>query len=388
MKKSMLNIVAVAILGVTAVTFHGCKKDPAEIANKTRVMGNVSGDELREFENYTPDETIIEDKLLMINNCVNDPVAYPMPNMELKEAVWFLEAYFNLGVCRWQEYSCEYADKKETYSIEIPHANGWEEEEDVFLDGQQLQSAYRTLLQNIVADICPEYAINFGDVFVQDVNEDGVTLGLEICYGQKCGDCKPIEDPYPCSGHMPYRGTLIATDMSTTAVKYPTDLPNPYFKYFANNFRDSEVKDTGMTNVLMQKRIMQVPMGIRKPDLWAYTNGTSLLQQHYFELHVYTAGGYVDFDIDFYNYNSQIWSYDYGTTYRNHIWNVLLPQAVAQGLTPAGSIPLEVECKLKHATNISLPTTGTVWHSFGLVRTCTYFVNPCFMYNDDVAFVP
>ena len=277
MKKVLVSgIITATIIAVAGVIFYACKKDPAEIANKTRVMGNVSGDELREFENYTPSETIIEEKLMMINNCVNDPDANPMLDMELKEAVWFLEAYFNIGVCQKQEYPCKYVDKEMTYSIEIPHANGWEEGEDVFLDGQQLQSAYRTLLQNIVADVCFEYAINFGDVFVQAVNEDVVTLGLEICYGPRDEIGEDMPNPPPPGS------TLKIVSPTFSPVHYPGNQNDTYTYNISDLAVVSDkaastcveyVQEKGMSLTLNQERTWLIPTGTQDaPCNTAFSN--------------------------------------------------------------------------------------------------------------------
>jgi hypothetical protein len=54
---------------------------------------------------------------------------------------------------------------------------------EIMLDGVLLQTQYRSLLQTIVSEICSEYAINFGDVYVQSVTAGSVVLGMEICYG-------------------------------------------------------------------------------------------------------------------------------------------------------------------------------------------------------------
>jgi len=153
---------AVIALVVAGGLFYACNKDPENSIRGSKMMGNLGASSLQEYENYTPSETIIEGKLLLINNCVNNPDAV-MPNMELKEAVFFLEAYFQLGVCQWQEYAPESVDARQTYFMEIPisTSNG-----EIILDGVVLSQQYRSLLTTIVTTIFSEYAVNIGDVFV------------------------------------------------------------------------------------------------------------------------------------------------------------------------------------------------------------------------------
>ena len=179
----LLKNIIIGIIGVVVVAgaFYACQKDQ-DILQKSN--GLPADDELWELELYTPDENTVSDKLLMFTNYMNEPTAYPMPDMEIKEAIWYAEAFFNLGICDKQEYAAEFYDLRETYEIEISFV---ENGEGVFLDGEVLQSAYRDLLLSIKANICDEYAINFGDVYVSAISSEPnkAVLCLTTVHGKK-----------------------------------------------------------------------------------------------------------------------------------------------------------------------------------------------------------
>ena len=212
--KFVTAIAAVAVAG--SVVVCSCKKDPAEITNGVNSKGSGAAPPTYAwYEQYAPDEGLIEENLLIINDCVNDPGENPLPDMELNEAVWFLEAYFNIGVCQKQEYPVEYVSSKETYSIQVPVSSQWSGNfQEIILDGIVLQNKYNALLTDIVNEVCSEFAINFGDVYVVQIgtNPSGgggyvVTLGLEILYGPKQQKGGQISDPsnwsYLVSGRKP-----------------------------------------------------------------------------------------------------------------------------------------------------------------------------------------
>ena len=219
MKKLLYGVTTALVVVATTVVYYGCNKDGENSLVKQHKC--ITEDELWEFEKYTPAESTISEKLHLLNNYVNLPNEYSMPNIELKEAVWFLEAYFNIGVCHKQKHPMKYAEGRKKYFIDIPfeRLDSTDGEEILILDGNALQQEYISLLGSIVNEVCTEYAINFGNVFVQSINADGfVRLGIEVLYGPK--DCeifriyqvKKIVDP-------------------TTNMIYPTDAPqhpSPY----------------------------------------------------------------------------------------------------------------------------------------------------------------
>ena len=183
-KRLFLGACAAVFMAVAVVSiFYGCKKDPVngDVVN-IKARGDVALEDLREYEHYTPDEIMVNEKLLLFTNYVNHPEEFPMPNMEIKEAIWFMETFFNMGVCEKQKQFVDYSHSKRNYSITIPfewNGNG------MFLNGQYLQEVYHNLLNTVAQDILPEYALNFGDVYVQEVNAGTVIIGIDVMYGSK-----------------------------------------------------------------------------------------------------------------------------------------------------------------------------------------------------------
>ena len=101
------NFFAVLLAVAVVVGSIGCKKENENSLvnqHKNIVEGDeLGGNELRNLEFYTPDESTVKDKLLLFTKYMNEPAAYPMPNMEIKEAVWFMETFFNFGLVYKQE---------------------------------------------------------------------------------------------------------------------------------------------------------------------------------------------------------------------------------------------------------------------------------------------
>jgi len=405
MKRVILSLMAVAIAGT--VLFVACKKDPENSflgSKKQQMMMDAIGDEggrpFPQYENYTPPAAIMEQRLLLINNCVNNPDA-EMPNMELKEAVFFLEAYFQLGVCQWQEYAPLSVDSRQTYFMTVPCAtNGGRPpiilppgdnppNGDILLNGEVLRTQYRNVLRTIQNGIFPEYAVNIGDVFVHSVAADNVVLGLEISYGQKgqkAGEYEsfPYDPSNDCYGGSPLYGRLIATDMSINPVKYPAghhaDPGFYHYTYPMYSFSNSQRTDINMTIVLNQLRTMKVPMGIQRPDKWANNPvWNSMYDAQFYGQKVYNYTTVDCFDRNF--YDNQSMGYNYGEIYRNSICsgtNSLLAQAKRQGLCSADAKPLEARCVIEHNSDPG-DNRGTVWHNWGLITTYRYFVYPCYV---------
>jgi hypothetical protein len=171
---------AILFLAVASILlFYGCKKDGDNIVKQHKML---EGNELKEFEKYTPNQETLGEKLLMFTNYVNNNDVL-MPNMELKEAIWFMETFFNIGVCEKQRQFVAYTHSKKTYLLTVPTYE--QNDNGIILNGEVLQASYRDVLVQIVSEICPEYSLNFGDVYVHQISADGVVLGITVLYGTK-----------------------------------------------------------------------------------------------------------------------------------------------------------------------------------------------------------
>ena len=236
-RRILLAVTATAVM--SAGLFVSCKKD-----SESPLLGkhNVLGDDLKALEFYTPDELTMEDKLLSFTNYMNEPEAYSMPNMEIKEAIWFAEAFFNIGVCAKQERGVKVANMRKTYSMTIPFTGEWGGNEAIRLNGEVLKVRYRNMLNAIITEICGEYALNFGDLYVSDVNVGAktLTLCLEVLYGPPT-DITELTLP----GYL----KIIGPNMSP--VIYPGD---PSLDFFDYNVDDMTTTDIAMTATLNQER--------------------------------------------------------------------------------------------------------------------------------------
>ena len=253
--------------------FYGCKKEGDNLIKQHKML---EGDELKEYEKYTPSEATVGDKLLMFTNYVNDYDAL-MPNMELKEAVWFMETFFNIGVCEKQKQFVEYTHSKKTYLLNIP-INEWNEDA-IILNGTALQARYREVLLQIVTEICPEYSLNFGDVYVNAVNDNRVTIGITVLYGTKgehkfsstqtrwkiLPENKPVQ-AYPSHwfGVPPLRTYLVWSDFYSPYF-FPSKQGGDDWILKINRgdkFTDFYLRDSAMEIVLNREPLLMTPTAI------------------------------------------------------------------------------------------------------------------------------
>jgi hypothetical protein len=235
-----MSIVAIAATVIAAGSiFSSCKKDAANTiadskSHSVRMMGTTTTvEDLREFEKYTPAESLVKEKLLRFTKYVNEASDNPMPNMEIKEAIWLMETFFNIGVCEKQKQFVDYTYLKKSYQMDIPlceniHTETVEGEDGnqvqvttitdgIFLNGVVLQEAYHKLLVTIVTEICPEYAMNFGDVYVSSITTSATgggmaTVNIDVMYGEPC--------------RHEYEGRYKIIEPNQAAI-YPTTAPNP-----------------------------------------------------------------------------------------------------------------------------------------------------------------
>jgi hypothetical protein len=284
MYRRNIFIAAMAIaVGVSGGSiFYACKKDPV---NSSMLNGKSKQDvgvrEYAQYEGYTPDKCAMKEKLLLLNDYVKKPTEYSMPGMELKEAIWFLEAYFNIAVCSKQEYFSDQLDKEKKYLIKIPFE---EEDGNIILKGNVLQEQYGNLLSKIKTDICPEFVINFGDVYVHalDWNAKNLTLGMEIVYGikqEKSGTYPYSPDPDDPSYHeggWDDNGGAWMSLYRFRKILYPES--TVVYPYYATQQIDDiihpgppmgGVRDDYMTYVLNQALIMSIPTSIVEKKVYA-----------------------------------------------------------------------------------------------------------------------
>ena len=249
MKKfKMFSVVAMAAL-IGSGVFYACKKDPVDLNNPTSLSKerkSFEGNEFGVYEIYTPaSEDALYAKLAQITECINEP-GEVMPNIELKEAVYYLEAFFNIGVCAKQEHPVEFVTKEKTYLMEnIPFERNVDN--NIIVNGSTLITNYRAMALGVVGELCGEYAINCGDFFVHNIDfgHNTLTLGLTVLYGtKKLG-----------FGSFVYKklADRMSPHSTTSSFHYTVaNLPND------GNY----VKDTAMYILLNQEITRQAPLGL------------------------------------------------------------------------------------------------------------------------------
>ena len=239
MKRIYKGAIALTIAGVVAGSmFYACTKDGNEKNRKDALPTGTTA--LSEYENYVPETATVYEKLVQIMKCVNNPNGNHMPNMELKEAVWFLEAFFNIGVCSHQQYAMDSVIGRQEYVISVPVAS-WNNEQ-IMLDGNVLQTRYINLVDDIISGLCSEYTINFVDMYVVSTNPDAneVVLGITALYGRKSHKSFAVEK---IASPSHYPGKLLC--------------PVPHLR-FSPRAIELPVRDPGMEATINQDRIPYV----------------------------------------------------------------------------------------------------------------------------------
>ena len=380
MKKLSVKLIVVAAVAVTCISagiFYGCKKDNPLENGSGKLLKSMYGDNLQEIEYYTPEESTVNERLMQFANYMNKSQDYPMPNMELKEAVWFAETFFNIGVCEKQRYMPENSTNKKTYTLSVSFE---EMEGNVFLKGNVLQEKYINLLENIVTEICPDFSLNFGDVFVQSVNYASKTieLGLTVLYGTK--------------GHKAYDevGRPVIVNQNTS-MGYLASYPQPR-TYTRSDFisggngpdpwvktRDEYLRDTLMELLLNQRRISTIITNIthykKMTDFDVRSGGCSgsgaASGSCSCRLPIHKHGLYSTCPL----YNSPLLTdreyLQFATTYRNIIYNGNSNMNSLVQDIPSGYSPLYACTFFIDYYPVSMDDSPqSIWQDFGVEYTC------------------
>ena len=208
----------VALLLISTL-FFACKKDT--LTEKLHKYSTTES--LYEIELYTPGEDVAGEKLVAFANYVNHPADYHMPNMELKEAVWFMETFFNVGICDKQIRIASQYEYKTQHRITVAFTTN--DDGEILLNGEMLQTRYNQLLATIVRGVNEAKALNLGDVYVSSINEAAkiVILEIDVLWGE------PVP-PESAGGDVwnPRRIFLAKNQNASLYFNYhPIDLSNP-----------------------------------------------------------------------------------------------------------------------------------------------------------------
>ena len=348
MKKfKLVTLVAVTAVLIGAGIFYGCKKDPMYPMDTMDVKMKKSADEsrLHGFEDYTPNESTVNEKLIRFTDYVNKPDEFPMPNMELKEAVWFAETFFNLGICQKQEYSVQYVIDEKTYSITIPFEG--ELDSEIFLNGEVFQAEYRNLLSTVVSKLCGEYALNFGDVYVTSINKEDrkITIGLDVLYGHKTNTSRVFR-------------FLSMIGPNFSPVLYPNDgpaCPISFYPIVGFGGGISVAPDEGLSALLNQERNKIFPFNIQAKTIRANVSPEN--DNIYHTIHAEVTTVYL-MESD---YN------DYGESYKDIIYN----KRQLDKQVPTGYSPFWAYAMFLSFTEYS-PYSWHVIQEFGIEKICKY----------------
>jgi hypothetical protein len=366
MKKFSLGLIAIVIAGGTI--FYACKKENKLETSNVKLQKTMEGeDNLKAYEYYTPGESEMQENLLSFANCVNYPQEYAMPNMALKEAIWLMEAFFNIGLCEKQKYFADQFISKKNYQIIIPFEG---EGNNISINGAVFQERYSGLLQNVVQDICPEFALDFGDVYVSriDYASQTLTLGMDVLYGTK--------------------GEDIFDRLGRKKIIDPNQAAELHSQPGVFNFSNFYHYNQGPDSWIARRTLYSEPLYLRDPTMEKILNNCPLYRSPMNIIHDTTLTMGLSFwDYNVYEFIHESYALDdpmsgktpsyfisdyeyYATKYRDYIYNDLYSNI------PSSYSPLYACCFFLLDPLPSSPLyCYWLWQDFGIEYICQFF-NP------------
>jgi len=364
MKSYKYIIAALFLVAISTAIFIGCEKENKNLDfTKNSIKNHKSIEETNSFELYTPSNDSIVYLLTSMTNYMNNADENPMPNMELSKAIWIMESFFNIGICDKQNLFCDEATNSEIYTLELDFI--CDENSNIMIIGNDLQTQFHTLLNTIINDICPEYAMEFGDVYVNSINlnENTVLIEINVNYGIKA-DSETSTFPRLCfASETQYLFATFSNNVSYLANEYNYE-HNYIFNY-------PSVRDTKMERVLNCRYLEYLFNIIKFEKYYLYTYDYFFKENHCSEfpcLGEFVAHKHA-------TYSTRIgsefltpanYAY-YGDVYRDSIYENIVP------FIPSGYIPFKAACFYFFIGAVSEMDWATLdFHEFGIEYICKY----------------
>ena len=358
MKKFRYIIAAVFVVIMGTTIFYGCEKENNNSKiNNIKVQKSIN--EFTQYESYTPNNSEIVSLLLDMTNYMNHSEEFTMPDIELSKAIWLMESFFNIGVCNKQNLLC----KQRLNSITYTFAVGYEIDEfgNYLLNGSELQSEYHQTLCSIINNICSEYAMDFGDIFVNEIriDENIIFFGIDVNYGIKAD-----EEEY----FLPVRCFASINEPlfigPTQNVNYPASSYNDDYIYI-HPMCCGSVRDVAMEKVLNCRFLLGYCSNVIKFERYflnIYHSNFSI--EHY-------SGGSAPGDFVAHNHEnlfSRTGSGEltpseylyYGDVYRDSIYAKMVQDI------PSGFIPYKAACFYFCFWPVSMVHPTLDFHNFGI----------------------
>ncbi|MFA7400987.1 MAG: hypothetical protein GX612_00650 [Bacteroidales bacterium] len=358
--KKLCIIATLFVVAIGVVMFFSCEKEKENFnTTKNSIKNQKSIEETTSFELYTPSNDSITLLLTNMTNYMNNAEENPMPNMELSKAIWIMESFFNIGICDKQNLFCDEATNSEKYELSLNFI--YDKNSNIMIIGNDLQTKFHKLLNTIINDICPEYAMEFGDVYVNSLKltENKVSIGIEVNYGLKGGT--QLERNLFAEQSQAIFATF-SNSVFYPASDYKDDYHADFFwVYYA-------VRDIYMEKVLNCRLLMGYVSNIISFDKYVldtyYPNfkfdrsGPGSFVAHRIET-ISTRKGSPTLSHSDYSY--------YGDVYRDSIYGNIVP------LIPSEFIPYKAACfylALWPVSDMDFPTID--YHDFGIEYICKY----------------
>jgi hypothetical protein len=360
--KVIIAIVAIGIIG--SAVFYACKKEDT-LETNAKVQKSMSENDLQAYEFYTPSESEMQEKLLSFANYVNKSEEYVMPNTELKEVIWLMETFFNIGVCEKQKYFVAQSDSKKNYQIKVSFEN---EGNNIRIKGEEFQIRYLELLRKVIEEICPKFALDFGDVYVSNIDYASytLTLDMDVLYGTKGeGDFDALGRNIIINPNNPVHLYNSYPNVFDIADFYPKNYVDrgPDSWIIDSTGASKYIRDADMEKMLNPRFVMYTPINIIHRKL--------VMDISWYNIHTYQD------EVIYYegSYHNPVTKtpalsrseYEqYGTKYRDYIYMELYPKV------PSDYSPLYACCFYLEAQLVSMNPPDYLWQTFGIEYICQF----------------
>ena len=365
---------AITTMAIISTFFFACQKDHTDTMG-IKLHKSMDTEYLQAFEDYTPNESTVSEQLLTFTNYVNNPIENPMPNMELKEAVWFAETFFNIGICLKQKQYVEHSNATTTFTITVPFE---EQEGEILLNGAILQEQYNNMLNTVVITLCSESSLDFGDVYVKAIRANNtVDIGLDVIHGPKGERCfleKGINMIIPQNEIVLYPNSPDPVSFNIAGFHDRFAGPDTWLYAEKNYLMTSYYRDPHMELVLNNYHIPNAVTGIKHVKKMTafdiglpmgYNAGCQHLPAPCMEtIHAHGENGIYAINITPLLTKAEY--KQYGRWYRDYIYSDVYPTLNLS----ADEIPFRAACFFLFRKETGMFPNQLLWQEFGIEYTC------------------
>jgi hypothetical protein len=181
MNKIFNSVLAIALMAAASFTFVACadEDEGSKVSNLQSNLSKTIGSDAYSFEHRYPGYEDIEFTTNEVNskleyfNVVMNSTSLPLENMELREALFIMEAYLNYGVIdKVNAQGTEANDSLKTFRMTLALDNGT-------LLGSELKEAYFEFVVDFLTAMRGKI-MPLADMYVEEISSSSVTFAVDV----------------------------------------------------------------------------------------------------------------------------------------------------------------------------------------------------------------